>query len=74
MAVIDDALPSLMEDLVKAAQGKPPYNDLPPDKRLAALFRAIEYGAGKPPPASKPAEPETNAAEEEHEAEGVTIT
>lgn len=42
------ALPQLFADLLKAAKGEAPFDTLPPDKRLAALFRAIEYGAGKP--------------------------
>jgi hypothetical protein len=69
--VVEEALPDLLQDLLRAAKGQAPYQDLPADKRLQALFRAIEYGTGKPPPAAKPKDqPE---ATEPVEAEGVTI-
>lgn len=48
MKQVRDALPDLLGDLMKAARGLAPFDTLPPDKRLAALFRVIEYGAGKP--------------------------
>lgn len=45
---VKKALPDLFGDLLKAARGQAPFHDLPPDKRLAALFKVLEYGAGKP--------------------------
>ena len=41
-------LPELFQDLLRAARGMPPFRDLPPEKRLMALTKAIEYGAGRP--------------------------
>src|SRR6187200_383289 len=45
---LSDALPDLVKDLLSAAKGMPPYETLPPDKRLSALFKALEYAAGRP--------------------------
>lgn len=42
------ALPSLVTDLIAAAQGRGVWKDLPLDKRLGALLKCIEYGLGKP--------------------------
>lgn len=41
-------LPQLFGDLLKAANGLPPYHDLSDKDRLGALLKAIEYGVGKP--------------------------
>jgi len=48
VTIVREALPDLFADLLKAARGEAPFHDLPPDKRLAALTKALEYGAGRP--------------------------
>lgn len=48
LAYVRRQLPRLMRDLINAAMGRGKYHDLPSDKRLAALLKAIEYGVGKP--------------------------
>ena len=48
LLAVQEALPSLFSDLLKAARGEGVWTALPVDKRLAALFKAIEYAAGKP--------------------------
>lgn len=42
------ATPGLVRDLLRAARGQVPWKGLPPEKRLAALFKALEYAAGRP--------------------------
>lgn len=62
----------LAKELMDAAFGRGRYDDLPSDKRLSALFKALEYSIGKPPPAAKsapPPEPEKPA-----EPAGITFT
>lgn len=67
-------LPELFDDLLAAAQGKGPYVDLAPDKRLAALFKAIEYGAGKPITRDKQLEPApTGEGDGKEQAGGLTV-
>jgi hypothetical protein len=41
-------LPNLFGALLRAVNGQGEYHDLAPDKRLTALFKAIEYSVGKP--------------------------
>lgn len=41
-------MPELFDALLDAAAGRGEWHDLALDKRLAALFKALEYGAGKP--------------------------
>lgn len=59
--VVTEALPGLFGDLLRAARGEAPFETLPPDKRLAALFKAIEYGAGKPVASDKQRPPSDEA-------------
>ena len=44
----DQERPSLVKDLMDAAKGRGRWSNLPVDKQLAALFRALEYAHGKP--------------------------
>jgi hypothetical protein len=54
---VSRALPRLFDALLAAAEGKGEWKELPVDKRLQALFKAIEYGAGKPIGRDKTLEP-----------------
>lgn len=47
VSILRDELPALFDDLLKAARGKPPYEDIGPDRRLLALNKALEYGYGR---------------------------
>ncbi len=58
------ALPGLTSDLLKAARGQHPYDTLPPDKRLAALFKALEYAVGRPGAIDKQPPPDEAAKQE----------
>lgn len=55
---LQEALPDLTADLLKAARGRAPFDTLPPDKRLAALFRALEYAVGRPTTVDKAPPPD----------------
>jgi len=44
----DRERPELVKDLMDAAKGRGRWSNLPVDKQLAALFRALEYAHGKP--------------------------
>lgn len=37
-----------IRDLIKAAHGTPPYEDLSPEKRIDALKTILAYGVGRP--------------------------
>lgn len=63
----------LVADLLKAARGQHPFTSLPPDKRLAALLRALEYGIGRPAPLRRPSEVAENADEADKVEEGLSI-
>jgi hypothetical protein len=56
----EQALPDLMADLINAAKGAGRWHDLPLEKQLDALKRALEYAVGRPRAAEKPStdEPE----------------
>lgn len=41
--------PALAEELLRAAKGEPPFNELDPKDRLNAILRALEHGIGRPP-------------------------
>lgn len=43
-----DKAPQLSEQLLKAALGEDEWHELPLDKRLTALTKAMEYAVGKP--------------------------
>lgn len=43
-----DAAPKLAKELLKAALGQGPFDDLKSAERLAAIQRCLEYGVGKP--------------------------
>jgi hypothetical protein len=58
-----EALPDLSRDLLKAARGIPPFDNLPPDKRLAALFKALEYAVGRPSAVDKQPAPDPTSKE-----------
>lgn len=46
--IITRDLESLARELLKAAHGRGRFSDLPGDKRLQAVLRALEWGLGKP--------------------------
>jgi hypothetical protein len=54
-------LSKLTGELIKAAEGKPPFEDLAPKERLSAVIKALEFGMGRPA-AGKRAAPEAPAA------------
>lgn len=72
VSVVREALPELFESLLKAARGLPPFDDLPAEKRLAALTKALEYGAGRPVAVDKSPGPSGEGGEAE-EPHGLTI-
>lgn len=73
------AVPDLGKLLVAAAKGEAPYDTLPVTDRLKALFKALEYGVGRPEAISKvPLDPgktgeEPEDDEEAPEPEGLTF-
>lgn len=54
--------PELAEELLKAARGEDPYDELPEKDRLAALIRALEWGLGRPA-TRKPEKPDDRPEE-----------
>lgn len=68
------ALPELFKELLAAARGVGAWKDLPAEKRLAALTKAIEYGIGRPisvDKLTKPEEPDDGEGPES--ASGIVI-
>ena len=50
-------MPELFDELLRAANGEGDWKELPLPQRLTALFKALEYGAGKPIGRDKTLEP-----------------
>ena len=48
IAAVKRKAPDLMKDLLAAALGQAPFEQLKPETRVGALLRALEYGVGKP--------------------------
>ena len=61
--------PALVKALMDAAFGRGPFENLPPDKRLSAVIKALEYAHGKPT-AKAPAPVAQNGSQE---LEGLVI-
>lgn len=74
---IVNAVPDLGRMLVAAAKGEKPFETLSPQDRLKALFRALEYGVGRPEAISKvgadPKGEKPDEDEDETEQEGLTF-
>lgn len=73
LGLLRESAGDLLADLLKAARGQPPFTNLPPDKRLAALLRALEYSVGRPAPLRRPPEVAENADEAAEAEEGLSI-
>ena len=56
---IGSRLGDLTNELLDAALGQGDFVELKPETRLHAIFRAMEWGMGKPPTAPKPEPPKT---------------
>jgi len=46
--VFERASPDMADEIVKAAKGEAPYEELPVDERVKLMLKVIEFGIGRP--------------------------